>query len=185
MWHTQVLHGPSVSLVPLGPSFLETVRQWRNSEGVREHMVNQQYISPEAQHLWYESIQHNRSQCHYVIFYKDTSVGVANIKQTQGLALEAHGEAETGFFIGEIAHRGSMLAFFAAIVMNDYCFHQLKLATLRARVKPSNSAALRFNQQLGYLPCPRDDGEWQHFSLNVSQHQQAKQTFIRFFRDTP
>jgi len=181
MWHTQTLTGPSVSLLPLQPSHLEQVRQWRNSDNVRRQMVNQQIISASAQRAWFYRIKDDRSQLHYVIHYKDLAVGVANIKQPEGKALCPGLVAETGFFIGDEEHRGSMLAFFAAIVINDYCFHQLQLATLLAQVKSDNTPALRFNQQLGYVPLDNDSRHWQYLTLNVSQHDDAKQKFSRFF----
>jgi hypothetical protein len=43
-----------------------------------------------------------------------------------------------------------MLAFFPALALNQYCFQTLGCTTLLAHVKLDNSAALRFNQQLGY-----------------------------------
>lgn len=151
MWHQDVVQAFNVELKPVTIDDLEQLRQWRNSPEIATQMLNQQLISAEQQQLWFNQVCKDRRQIQMVIYYKAQKIGACNIKSLDEHPIANAAAAESGFYLGNPKYRGTMLAFFAAVALNQYCFEQLQLTELLAQVKIDNHAALRFNQQLGYL----------------------------------
>lgn len=139
-----------VVLTPVNAGHLALLRQWRNQPDISAQMLDQRQISDADQQRWFERIQADASQQHFVICYKDEPVGACNLKQPEGQPVSGSKVLESGFYLADPRFRGSMLAFFPALALNQYCFQSLGCTTLLAHVKLDNSAALRFNQQLGY-----------------------------------
>ncbi len=129
---------------------LASLRQWRNQPDISAQMLDQRLISEADQQRWFERIRQDASQQHFVIRYKNEPVGACNLKQPEGQSVFGSKVLESGFYLADPRFRGSMLAFFPALTLNQYCFQTLGCTTLLAHVKLDNSAALRFNQQLGY-----------------------------------
>ncbi|MEC7689660.1 MAG: GNAT family N-acetyltransferase [Pseudomonadota bacterium] len=178
MWHDTVLHCPGVTLRPLQADYLELLRQWRNSEPVKKQMISQTNISAAQQLSWFEQVATNKDQYQFVIFYKSTAVGACNVKTT---FTSTRRSGTTGFYIGDEAQRGSLLAFPAAILLNEYCFNSQNFNDLTAQVRSDNSAALRFNEQLGYKLVEKNE-DWTYLQVNKQQHDKAMKRFARFFR---
>lgn|GEM_PF-349542 len=196
MWHQQHISEFSVELRPLQRQQLELLRQWRNDPAIAAPMLQQQLISAEMQQQWFTRIQNDKRQAQFVIYYKDEAIGACNLKSADGLELGQSQTIEAGFYLAHPRFRGTLLAFFPALALNQYCFGRLNCKTLLAQVKLSNSAALRFNEKLGYQRQPDnvmvqtgneltgfDNVELAVFTLNNEHHQQAAATFIPFIRN--
>lgn len=182
-----VIQAYGVTLTPVQPEDLTLLREWRNRPDISAQMLDQRPISEAAQSRWFERIQTDPSQQHFVIRYKNEPVGACNLKQPEGQPVIGSALLESGFYLADPRFRGSMLAFFPALALNQYCFQTLGCTTLLAHVKPDNLAALRFNQQLGYqattrLSCPTPDGEviLQQMQLDIAGFAQAAARFVRF-----
>lgn len=195
MWHQQDIRAFSVVLKPLHRDQLELLRQWRNDPVIAGPMLQQQKISADMQQQWFERIQHDQRQAQFVIYYKDEAIGACNLKSADDQMLGDTETIETGFYLAHPKFRGTLLAFFPALALNQYCFESLNCKTLLAHVKLSNNAALRFNEKLGYqrLPDPvsvqtgsAESGfetvELAVFKLNAAAHDQAAAAFIPFIR---
>lgn len=149
-----------VSLLPLTESHLEMVRQWRNHPEVARYMFSQAPISEQQQQAWFDKVKEDVSQQHYVIDYRGEAIGVINGKSMSGQALSDAELIEVGMYLApESRYRGTVLAFCPALAFNDYCFKHWHCQRLQAEVLPENSAALRFNQQLGYSEIERLPGK--------------------------
>jgi RimJ/RimL family protein N-acetyltransferase len=191
MWHQQVINDFSVRLAPLQRQQLELLRQWRNDPMIAAPMLQQQFISEDMQQQWFERVQQDKCQAQFVIYYKDEPIGACNLKSTNGTELGQCETIESGFYLAHPRFRGTMLAFFPALALNQYCFKSLNCKTLLAHVKLSNSAALRFNEKLGY--CRHEDNvivqignetvELAVMTLQAAEHQQAVATFAPFIRN--
>ncbi len=182
-----VIEAYGVTLTPVQPEDLALIREWRNRPDISAQMLDQRMISEEAQLRWYERVRADASQQHFVIRYKNEPVGACNLKQPEGQPVSSSAVLESGFYLADPRFRGSMLAFFPALALNQYCFQTLGCTTLMAHVKPDNQAALRFNQQLGYqattrISCPTPDQEviLQRMQLDVEGFSQAAAKFVRF-----
>lgn len=176
-----------VDLTPVLATDLPQLRAWRNSPDIAAQMLDQRQISPEAQQQWFIRISTDISQQHFVLRYKDQPVGACNLKQPEGKAVTGSTVLESGFYLADPRFRGSMLAFFPALALNQYCFQTLGCTTLLAHVKLDNLAALRFNQQLGYqttqqLSQMTPDGQvlLQQMQLDLRGFNEAARRFARF-----
>jgi RimJ/RimL family protein N-acetyltransferase len=176
-----------VDLTPVQATDLPQLRTWRNSPDIAAQMLDQRQISPEAQQQWFTRISADVSQQHFVIRYKDQPVGACNLKQPEGKAVTGSTVLESCFYLADPRFRGSMLAFFPALALNQYCFQTLGCTTLLAHVKLDNQAALRFNQQLGYQttqqlsqPTPEGPVLMQQMQLDLAGFTQAASRFARF-----
>ncbi len=145
-----LLQGYAVTLRPIQSSDLEQLRQWRNSEPVRQQMLSQQTISVEQQNAWFSKVQRDPAQHHWVIEYKSRPIGSANIKALYASKLDEATTIEPGLYIGDPAYRQNIIAFAPTLLINDYCFNTLAASQLKAVVKASNQAAMNYNIKLGY-----------------------------------
>lgn len=151
MWHQEETTAFNVRLKPVTVDDLEQLRVWRNCPDIARHMLDQREIGPTEQQSWFQRIALDQHQMQFIIYYKNLKVGACNLKATTACAITKNDTIETGFYIGEPKYRGTMLAFFAALALNQYAFERLGVKVLQAKVKKSNNAALRFNMQLGYI----------------------------------
>lgn len=150
------LSGYQVTLRDIALEDLEMIRQWRNDPATSQHMLSQETISPEQQQAWFEHIQQDPCQRHWLILYRHKPIGVAYIKTVEdGENLEQPTRVEPALYIADLDYRGNILAFAPTLVVNDYCFEQLGAKELQATVKVSNEAALRYNEKLGYREIER------------------------------
>ncbi len=176
-----------ICLRALSQADLELVRSWRNRADIAAQMLDPRHISQAAQQDWYARIRQRNFERHFVITYQDQPVGSCNLKQADGLPVLQAAELESGFYLADARFRGSMLAFFPALALNQYCFEVLGCTRLLAHVKPDNLAALRFNQQLGYqhtgtveVQSPLGPVLLQQMMLTAPAAAQAASKFARF-----
>jgi RimJ/RimL family protein N-acetyltransferase len=151
--------GYQVTLRDITRDDLEMIRSWRNDRATRQFMLSQETISPEQQQAWFNGLQTDQCQQHWLILYRDKPIGVAYIKTLEvGERLDLPTRVEPGLYIADLDYRGNILAFAPTLLVNDYCFDKLGVRELQATVKASNSAALRYNEKLGYREIERHDG---------------------------
>lgn len=144
------LQTPSFKMTELQDDDLETVLFWRNKPEIRLQMLNDGFIDMDSHRQWFQSQQACEGQLQLMIRHKNTCVGVSNIKSLDDQSLGNSRQVELGLYFGDDRFRGTLLAFVPALMTINYCFKGLGCELIQARVKPANSAALRFNQALGY-----------------------------------
>lgn len=160
---------------------LEPVWRWRNRDDIRASMFQSQPIPYERHCQWFESIQGRADQQHFVIHYREEPIGVINIRVVGEGTLVGAPLIEPGMYIAHPRLRGTALALAPALIMNDYCFEDLASATLRARVRPENEAAIRFNRALGYREYARDSDQVEMW-LQWEDHHRASAPLRRLLR---
>jgi RimJ/RimL family protein N-acetyltransferase len=167
----QQLSGYQVRLEQVDSHDIEQLRTWRNDPAVAQFMLTQESISKQQQQAWFQKIQRDSSQQHFVIWYKNEAIGAANIKTFyQGETLDAARAIEPGLYIADPRYRSNILAFAPTLLLNDYCFDVLATQSLVAVVKASNQAALNYNFKLGYRI--EKQAELVEIRLNAADYQQ-------------
>jgi RimJ/RimL family protein N-acetyltransferase len=152
------LNGYQVKLKLVTQDQLELIRQWRNDPAISQFMLSQNVISKEQQLAWFKKVSSDVSQQHFVIFYKDQAIGVANIKAYyHNEPLVQARMIEPGLYIADLRYRSNILAFSPSLLLLDYCFHVLCTPNVIAVVKAENQAALHYNQKLGYQISEQDE----------------------------
>ncbi len=128
---------------------IELVRQWRNSDDIRNRMIYKEIITSEMQKKWFENIN-NFNNFYFIVHYKNKKVALSNIKNIDW----EERSGEVGLFVVDKKIRGSMLPVFAPLSMSDFVFDILKLKKLLARIRKDNVKAIKFNKIFGYEIVP-------------------------------
>lgn len=164
------LCGYQVRLLPVAGEHIEQMRQWRNSEHVRQQMLSTDDISKKQQREWFSLLPKKHNERHYVIQYKERLIGACNIKSHPHKADITTSKAyEMGLYIGDTDYMGNIIAFSPTLLLNDYCFDVLEADYLYAVVKSTNHAALRYNEKLGYRE--KKAGDLIELTLNKSDYE--------------
>lgn len=124
---------------------VEMVRQWRNSEEVKQYMFFKDYITPEMQKKWFAGIDNERNY-YFIIEYQGEKIGLTNLKD---VSLEDK-KAEAGIFIVEEKYRTSLAGVQATAALLDFAFEELMLNDVQSHILPQNIAAISFNKGLGF-----------------------------------
>jgi RimJ/RimL family protein N-acetyltransferase len=179
------LSGYGVELAPVREKDLEQLRAWRNDPAISQYMLSQATITTQQQQDWFRHISNNQYQQHFVIHYRDIAIGAANIKEQGQQPIIKSGKAlkiEPGIYLGEEKFRNNVMAFAPSLVLLDYCFEQLGVASLYATVHENNQAALNYNEKLGYRQVSNSDG-WVSIELAPDDYEQATTAIKKFLKN--
>ena len=147
---------------------LEIIRQWRNADHIRLNMAHQDMISRSQQKVWFEKLKEGKD--FYFIFSKqEHAIGLVNVKDIDPQTLSG----ETGVFTGDSEFLGCPEPVAAVITLMDYCFDQLGLQTLRAKINLESKIGLSFNQTLGYVQADEVKSGFAYFEVNQVQYEKA------------
>ena len=153
-----------ISLESITGDDLELIRNWRNSEHVRQNMKFKEFITSEMQANWYKQLE-KANNIYFVITKDSHKIGVVNLKD---INLEI-GTAEAGIFIGEIEHLNTLTPILATICIMEFAFEILSLKWLRAKISSSNVKTILFNESIGYKKKIKESGDdFQYYETNVA-----------------
>ncbi len=157
---------PEIELIPLTGDDLEIVRQWRNSEPVRKQMEFQEEITPEMQREWFESMSAGHNY-YAVIVYKGKKIGVSNIKN-----LDDTGKTgESGIFIADPDCLDTTVPVQVSLYGTDFCFEELGMERIYAKIAGDNVKARRLVTALGYEPVDEaTPGRFRHYVLTKESY---------------
>ncbi|MEC7471130.1 MAG: GNAT family N-acetyltransferase [Pseudomonadota bacterium] len=168
--NTIVLSDYQVTLTPVTLADQPLIRTWRNRDDIRSQMLSQDIISEEQQHAWFQRMQYDPKQLHWMVSFREQPIGVTNVKSLQtGKSVFDAEILEPGLYIGEPRYQGNLIAFAPTLAMYDYCFDALGTKCFRAVVKQTNQAALSYNQKLGYAVTKQ--GEYCELELTQADYQ--------------
>jgi len=131
---------------------IETVRQWRNAQEIRSFMEFQDYITPEMQQKWFQSLDRLRD-FYFVIRLHNEPVGLIHASSIDWSQRTGY----SGLFIWQKEILGSHVPVLASLCMVDFFFLFCTLEKLYAKVKADNPVAIRYNAQLGFKPAEETD----------------------------
>lgn len=141
------IEGYGVELQQLGPDDIEQVRLWRNQPEVTRYMEFREYITPEMQQRWFESLS-SQNDLYFMVSWAGQQIGVTNLKEINHHAKTA----EAGIFIVDTMMQNSLIPYAALLVLLDYGFEVLGLEKIMAHILDDNLRAIRFNKSLGFVP---------------------------------
>ncbi|MDP2722968.1 MAG: GNAT family N-acetyltransferase [Bacteroidales bacterium] len=130
---------------------LELVRNWRNSSHINQYMEYRDYITPEMQERWFNSIN-NQNNLYFIFEFNDEKIGVFNGKDIDW----EKGIMETGIFIAEEKYLNTELPLMAVFTFGELGLRVFNM-TSYAHMLKSNKRAIRFNKLLGFELCEGQD----------------------------
>jgi len=156
-----------VKLIRLDVEDIELVRHWRNQSDIANYMEYRNYITPEAQVKWFESIN-NKFNYYFIIEFEGNKIGLINSKNYSS----TEGFGEGGIFIWDKAYENSFAAAFASLCLLNWVFFDLKLCDRsRARILRTNDRAIYYNKLIGYKILPgQEEVENQLYELHIEDY---------------
>lgn len=113
-------------------------------------MDYREYITPEMQKKWFESID-NKFNYYFIIEFENKKVGLINAKNFS----YTNGFGEGGIFIWDTDYINSFAAVFSTLCLLNFVFFKVKLCNLsHARILSDNDRAIHYNQLIGYKLSP-------------------------------
>ena len=140
---------------------IELVRNWRNSQQVKQYMAFRDHITPEMQLAWFQSIN-NQNNMYFIFEYKDEKVGIFNVKDINW----QERTMETGIFIAEEKYINTEIPLLAVLSFAELGLKIFNMSNF-AHILKSNKRAIRYNKMLGFELCEgQEDFENQRYKLN-------------------
>jgi RimJ/RimL family protein N-acetyltransferase len=139
------LAGFGLRLVPLSQELGELVRTWRNSPEISQFMEFREFITPEMQRDWVNSLKEKPVK-YFVIFSGEAPVGLIHLSHIQ----PDNSSAEAGLFIGDSGFRGTGAALGASVLLLDFAFNQLGIKTVWVKIHRDNIPSQKYNRLLGF-----------------------------------
>ena len=174
-----VFKGYGIELRPVTPCDLPSLRRWRNSPQISRQMIDDSYIAPRQQRLWYERIRERVDQAHWVVWCKGVRTGYINIKGEGPLELQE--QVTGGMYAGDSLVRHGLLGYAMAMMHLDIVFEYLSVSKFRSLIRKGNRSARKINQQLGCCEERCKDG-FIRLTISPSDYKAAKTRLIRYFR---
>ncbi len=128
---------------------IETVRNWRNDPVVVANYEFREYITPEMQKAWFESIS-NIHNIYTIIEYNGEQVGVVNLKHIDWEKQTGEG----GIFIPDRRHHETPVPSIVTFMTTELMMDLFRFSEARAHVLRDNKPNQAFVKQLGYELVP-------------------------------
>ena len=161
------------------PCDLRSLRQWRNSPRIREHMLDTSIISPRQQRLWYEKVKGRTDQAYWVAWYKGIRTGCLNIKGAG--PLESQELVEFGVYVGDSEVRRGFLGHAISLLGFDIAFEHLSVQVGQGWAKADRPKSRQFAKQLGYQERESKNG-FIRLVMSKSEYKLAKTKLMRYFK---
>ena len=165
-----------VKLKRLTVDKIELVRNWRNDPKISQHMFFREYITPEMQLKWFNSIN-NDLNYYFIIEYNNEEIGVVNIKDID----EEKKFGETGIFIANDQYLNSDVPFRASFCHGDFTFEELKLDFTYGRIVSDNRRAIQYNKAVGAEIRMSENGKSVLLTITKENHYKQRDKYIRLF----
>lgn len=123
----------------------ELIRMWRNDEKIRKNMLFQEYITPEMQKKWFDSVN-NFNYTYYIIEYNNEKIGLINETNIDN----ENKTVESGLFLFGDKYHGSVIPIIASLILLELGIFLDNGNTSFIQVKKDNIRAIDYNKKIGY-----------------------------------
>ena len=135
-----------VEFKKLTNDMLETVRQWRNMEHVRQYMYTEHYITPEEHRKWFATVSESKKYKYWVITVNSKGVGLVNLADIDYENLVA----SWAFYIADLSQIGTGLGSMVEYHLIDYYFTEIKFNKLCCSVLDFNEHVVEMHKKFGF-----------------------------------
>ena len=134
------------NILKVNDEIKEKVRQWRNKEVIRKHMLNQHIITKEEHLNWIESLKNRNDWKFWVVFIDEIPIGSVYLQNIDFKNLTS----EWGFYIGEDDFKGKGLGKYILFKLLEFYFEEMKFEVLFTKVLSGNIAALNIYRKFKF-----------------------------------
>ena len=134
-----------ITLTELAEDDIELLRGWRNTPEIANNMEFNGHISSNEQINWFANLN-KKPNYYFIISHQNIKIGLIHLNEIDKENQSAH----AGLFIAEKKYTGTGVALGASLMLLAFAFNELKLNTVFAKVKQSNTGAINYNKGLGF-----------------------------------
>lgn len=142
----------SLRFIRLKEEDSELLREWRNSTKISQFMEYREYITPEMQKAWFETVNNNNN-LYFMVELAGKKIGIFNAKDIDW----ENKTFESGVFLWDESLWNTETPLKVVITFADFGFRFIHDFTVYARILKSNQRAIRFNTQLGFEICENQE----------------------------
>jgi UDP-4-amino-4,6-dideoxy-N-acetyl-beta-L-altrosamine N-acetyltransferase len=153
---------------------IELVRKWRNSPRISQFMEYREYITPEMQKKWYESIN-NCNNFYAIVEYKNEKIGLINDKNIDWKARTS----ESGLFLWEEKYYITHIPVLISIAGIEFFYNYFNWNKTYARILKTNHNATKYCTNLGYTLCDGQEHVENQLYILTRQSYEQKAKKIR------
>jgi RimJ/RimL family protein N-acetyltransferase len=139
----------NIKLVRLEEQYIESLRNWRNSDYVRSQMLYNEYITSEMQKKWFDQLDKDKNY-YFIVYNNSEPVGVMQIKNIE------NNRGEGGIFLTDQKYENTDVVARMILCFNDFIFYELKIECIYSQVKITNKKALSSSISQG---CIRNEAK--------------------------
>ena len=126
----------------------ELVREWRNSPKIAQFMEYREYITPEMQEAWFNSVN-NQNNLYMLIESGGKKIGLLNAKDIDWEKKNLEG----GLFFWDESLWNTEMPLKIVMTFTEFGLRFFHGFTMYAHILKSNERAIRFNKELGFELC--------------------------------
>lgn len=123
---------------------LALVLEWRTSEHVTRFMYTDVEKNMDSQRRWFEIISQDRTQCYWVIFYKENPIGLISLSNID----HRNKKATLGFYIGDLNF--AIISGRIHPYLYNFAFFEMGLNKLYAEVMSGNDGIMKMHLFYGF-----------------------------------
>lgn len=127
-------------------ALIEQIRRWRNDDGIRRFMYQDDLISPEQHRRWLESIKANPTKKYWVPYVDGRPSGLVNLVNID----RRNKNCEWAFYVADPLSQKTGLGRIAEFHTLDYVFLTLELEKLNCAVLDFNQAVINMHKGFGF-----------------------------------
>lgn len=152
---------------------LELIREKRNSYAISSKMIYQKMITTTEQIKWFESVD-NFHNFYYLISYNNEAIGMINDKNVDWNKKVS----EAGLFIWEKRYLNTIVPSLASLCLLEVGFEILDWNETSIEVLKSNSDAIIFNKQVGFIEFENGQKKVARFKLSRQRYDAKARNLI-------
>ena len=171
------LTGYGITLRRLTHDKIEMLRQWRNDPKIQQYMNYREYITPEMQEHWFQTIN-NDNNLYFIIEYEGKEVGMINIKDID----YENKRGERGIFIYDDNYLNSFVSR-ASMCLGDFIYNELQLKETYGHILRYNKRAIRMSKYMGAkLAQEQDDTDYQLYITTKEAYESIRPNITRILQ---
>jgi UDP-4-amino-4,6-dideoxy-N-acetyl-beta-L-altrosamine N-acetyltransferase len=134
-----------IILSRLGREDIELVRKWRNSPQINQFMEYRDYITPEMQQEWFNSVD-NFDNFYFIIEYQGEKIGLINSSHIEWDTISSEG----GIFLWEDKYYETFVPVWASLCLLETTYFVVGAGKSVIKTLRDNERAKKLNIHLGY-----------------------------------
>lgn len=141
-----MIRGKKVVFRAIEREDLKQLRDWRNSQDIRQRTREYRLLSMENQERWFQGLHDDRNTVMFAVTDENKKlIGVVGLTYIDW----KNRRAEVSIYIGDEAAQGKGYGFDALVTLLGYGFHTLNLHKLYAEIFGFNEPSVRLFEKAG------------------------------------